>query len=72
VVNGFIYMSNFTGYYYYQVCNAALGPYKFGELMTRIQAGDVKSTTHILREDINQWSPLSAYPELQLSGEPKL
>jgi hypothetical protein len=38
--------------------NAALGPYTFAELTARIQASDIKSTTHILRKDINQWSPI--------------
>lgn len=59
-------------YYYYQVCRAALGPYKFGELMTLIQAGDVKSNTPVWREGINQWYPLCAYREFHLSSEHEL
>jgi len=61
-------MSDFSGYYYYQVCSTALGPYTFDELMARIQGGDVTSSTKVWREDVNQWSALDAYPEFQLAG----
>jgi hypothetical protein len=56
-------------YYYYQICNAVLGPYKFGELMTLIEGGDVTSMTLVWREGINQWHPLSVYREFHFSSE---
>jgi len=56
---------HYAGNYFYQMGDEAVGPYKFGELIKRIQAGDVKSTTQVWREDINQWSPLSSYSEFK-------